>query len=40
MDSLVVDMVDDLHDIVDMCVPNVDLLVDFMFEDIFSFGCD
>ena len=33
-------MVEDLHDTKDLCDPNVDLLVDFMFDDIVVAGCD
>ena len=40
VDSLVADVVEDLHDTIDLCIPNVDLLVDFMFEDIVIVGCD
>ena len=40
VDSLVTDVVEDLHDIVDLCVLDVDLLVDFMFEDIILAGHD
>ena len=40
VDSLVVDVVEDLHDTIDLCVLDVDLLVDFMFEDIVVAGCD
>ena len=40
VDSLVVDVVEDLHDTIDMCVADVDLLVDFMFEDIVIASCD
>ena len=40
VDSLVADVVEDLHDTTNLCVLDVDLLVDFMFEDIVVAGCD
>ena len=38
--SLVAGMVEDLDDTIDLCVPTMDLLVDFMFEDIVVASCD
>ena len=40
VDLLVADVVEDLYDTIDVCVPDVDLLVDFMFEDIVVASCD
>ena len=40
VDSLVANVVEDLNDTADLCFPYVDLLVDFMFEDIVVVGCD
>ena len=40
VDSLVANVIEDLHDIVDVCILDVDLLVDYMFEDIVISSCD